>query len=50
MTTQERCPKCGGEMRVLGGCSAHPDNWYCKDEKKCGYQAWTARQNRKVKK
>ena len=24
-----RCQKCGHEKQVLGGCSAHEDNWYC---------------------
>ena len=35
-----KCPKCGGEIRCLAGKPAHPDNWYCKDEKGCGWQAW----------
>lgn len=34
------CPKCGDELRCLSGESAHPDNWYCKDEDGCGWQAW----------
>lgn len=36
------CPKCKGEMCCLAGESAHPSNWYCKDEDGCGYQAWNA--------
>jgi len=31
------CPKCGGELKCLGGESAHSNNWYCKDEEKCGW-------------
>jgi len=23
------CKKCGADMQVYGGCSAHEDNWYC---------------------
>lgn len=37
------CPKCGKEMECLGGCSAHPDNWYCSDEESCGYEAWNGK-------
>lgn len=46
-----RCPRCSGPIRCLGGESAHPDNWYCADTK-CGWEAWTARQqvNKKDKK
>jgi hypothetical protein len=36
----DKCPRCSKDLLCLGGCSAHPDNWYCSDEKGCGYQAW----------
>ncbi len=36
----DKCPKCKGELKCLSGESAHPDNWYCKDETGCGWQAW----------
>lgn len=41
----EKCPKCGGTVRVLAGCSAHRDNWYCEDESGCGWKAWEARKS-----
>lgn len=45
-----KCPKCDGPMSVLGGCSAHDNNWYCNDLK-CGWQAWdkTTAQDRLLK-
>ena len=36
----DNCPKCGGEIECLAGESAHAGNWYCSDEKDCGWQAW----------
>lgn len=36
----DKCPKCGGPLRCLAGESAHPSNWFCEDEKGCGWQAW----------
>jgi len=36
------CPLCGGPLRCLGGASAHHSNWYCQDEKGCGWEAWSA--------
>lgn len=41
------CPKCGGPVSCLAGESAHPDNWYCNDEKECGWRAWENRASRK---
>jgi NTP pyrophosphatase (non-canonical NTP hydrolase) len=38
---KDTCPKCGGELRCLGGESAHPSNWYCENEEGCGWEAWT---------
>lgn len=45
--TEDKCPRCGGPISCLGGCSAHPDNWYCDDEKGCGWQAWSSRNTTK---
>jgi len=39
----DNCPQCGKATRCLGGCSAHPLNWYCKDTEGCGWQAWGSR-------
>lgn len=39
MQSYNKCPKCSKELECLGGCSAHPRNWYCPDSK-CGYEAW----------
>ena len=36
----DKCPKCGGDISCLGGCSAHHSNWYCDDEACCGWKAW----------
>lgn len=40
MTSDGKCPKCGGDTQCLGGRSAHPSNWYCVDESGCGWEAW----------
>ena len=37
----DTCPKCKGPIACLAGESAHPSNWYCVDEKGCGWQAWS---------
>jgi len=34
------CPKCGSSLKCIGGESAHPDNWYCSQEQRCGWKAW----------
>jgi len=34
------CPKCGSSLKCIGGESAHPDNWYCIQEQRCGWKAW----------
>jgi len=36
----DTCPKCGSSLKCLGGESAHPDNWYCIQEQRCGWKAW----------
>lgn len=36
----DKCPRCGSELKCLAGHSAHPLNWYCKNENICGWQAW----------
>jgi len=36
MSYIDKCPRCGGELKCLGGHSAHPANWYCADSKKSG--------------
>ena len=36
----DKCPRCGGPLECLAGFSAHPSNWYCKNEAGCGWQAW----------
>jgi hypothetical protein len=43
-----QCPKCKAGLNCLGGCSAHPSNWYCSDEKHCGWQAWNPENKPKV--
>jgi len=43
MIDHDKCPRCGGDLKCLGGCSAHPDNWYCRDTSGCGWRAWEAR-------
>jgi len=40
MSDDLKCPKCSSDLQCLGGSSAHPNNWYCTDEKGCGWQAW----------
>ena len=49
MTTpnQNKCPKCGGSIRCLGGKPAHDSNWYCEDETGCGWQAWDSEDTNK---
>ena len=36
----DTCPKCGSSLKCIGGESAHPDNWYCIQEQRCGWKAW----------
>lgn len=37
---RDKCPKCKGPIECLAGESAHPRNWYCADERGCGWAAW----------
>lgn len=43
-----KCPDCNSELQCLGGASAHPLNWYCSDEKNCGWTAWKLQPTSKI--
>lgn len=34
------CPNCGKHLVCLAGRDASVKNWYCSDEKGCGWRAW----------
>lgn len=40
MSSPAVCPNCGAELICMGGCSAHPLNWYCPNVDSCGWAAW----------